>query len=814
MGATPLRIPGYKDLSLVGVGGNAHVYRAQDRETGDVVAVKLLRGADATVLRRFERERRAMDTLESLDHVVPILESGVTTAGAPYLVMPLFEGGSLQERIDEEPVPWRTALDLARTVSRAVSQAHDRNILHLDVKPANVLLDSNGDPFLADFGIAEVVGATASMSANMMTPSYTPPERLNGDGPTEHTDVYGLGGLLFALLTGDAPFALEASMSHAAMLAAVLNNEVSTDRLAQYCPPPVVDLVTRTLSKAMGDRPQSAREFGDIITEILADESNEAFDPFIGFRVGSDSSPQLGQSLQDNHGRDIAEIRSEQATPVAPAGELLSLATPLPVEDQPDRRLRNWWIAAAIIFVSVGVLGAITATVWNGVDTFNPQASDSAALDQFSTGQIEAAAGAEGNVETQGEESDSSESDVDQSAVDTANENLPIGDDSGAEDLVAEGIENALGAEPSVSVAVAGETLQNDLRPAGPVVGTRPDTPAPTAASPSQPAGQQVDAEQGTVEAVGPVQGANDGDEGPELTTPVVLAPPTVDEGQPGEQEPEVDQPIIIAGPIITEVVATPPTTTTEDPGDAVDPVVAEPVEVEPVVIEVITPEEIDPPVVDEVAENEPVVEEPVLNEPLEFTERIEIGFIGDQSVRFRFTTGATTGYTATITSSAGASTTATGTAAAGVLENVTVSGLTPGTDYSIRVTLNGNPSVTSTAVAFRTSGAIANPVDQQVVLQNLRLESTEATRFQVNYESNICANGSFVIRDLAGAVVGSNSGQAAGCTNRHLAVPGFWTPALSPNTTYVITVTVEADGQGQGNGNTASQSLTVTTNS
>ena len=68
MGATPLRIPGYKDLSLVGVGGNAHVYRAQDRETGDVVAVKLLRGADATVLRRFERERRAMDTLESVSY--------------------------------------------------------------------------------------------------------------------------------------------------------------------------------------------------------------------------------------------------------------------------------------------------------------------------------------------------------------------------------------------------------------------------------------------------------------------------------------------------------------------------------------------------------------------------------------------------------------------------------------------------------------------------------------------------------------------------------------------------------------------------
>ncbi|MGI9624171.1 MAG: hypothetical protein ACR2PK_15150, partial [Acidimicrobiales bacterium] len=72
--------------------------------------------------------------------------------------------------------------------------------------------------------------------------------------------------------------------------------------------------------------------------------------------------------------------------------------------------------------------------------------------------------------------------------------------------------------------------------------------------------------------------------------------------------------------------------------------------------------------------------------------------------------------------------------------------------------------------------------------------------------------NGSFVIREQGGAVVGSNAGQPDGCTTRHLGIPGFWTPKLKPNTTYVITVTVEANGQGKGNGNTATKNLTVTT--
>lgn len=199
--------------------------------------------------------------------------------------------------------------------------------------------------------------------------------------------------------------------------------------------------------------------------------------------------------------------------------------------------------------------------------------------------------------------------------------------------------------------------------------------------------------------------------------------------------------------------------------------------------------------------------------EPAEFAQRIDIGRIGESTLQFRFSSATTTSYVVTVRSGTTVVTSKSGGAQANQLVNETVQGLTPGTDYTVQVTLNGPPSADSPRVAFRTSGgADPAPAEESVAIQGLRLVSTSATRFEVNYESNICANGSFVIREQGGGTVGSNSGQASGCTTRHLAIPGFWTPALTPNTTYVITVTVEANGAGKGNGNTASQSLTVTT--
>ena len=198
--------------------------------------------------------------------------------------------------------------------------------------------------------------------------------------------------------------------------------------------------------------------------------------------------------------------------------------------------------------------------------------------------------------------------------------------------------------------------------------------------------------------------------------------------------------------------------------------------------------------------------------EPAEFSQRIDVGRIGDTTLAMRFMTSSDSRYTVIVRTDGTLVKSKSGEAVGGRLVNELVTGLTPGTDYTVHVVLAGSPPVVSRTVTFRTSGGEPEPATDTIELLNPRVVDLQSTRFELNYESNICANGSFVIREQGGAVVGRNSGQAAGCTTRHLAIPGYWTAALQPNTTYVITVTVEANGAGQGNGNTASTSVTVTT--
>jgi hypothetical protein len=199
--------------------------------------------------------------------------------------------------------------------------------------------------------------------------------------------------------------------------------------------------------------------------------------------------------------------------------------------------------------------------------------------------------------------------------------------------------------------------------------------------------------------------------------------------------------------------------------------------------------------------------------EPAEFKSRIDIGALGDTFVRFRFTPKTTTSFEAILRTNRVVVSRVSGTAVGGERHDVSVDGLKPGTDYTIQVTLSGPPEAKSPAVSFRTSGGVAPPpADKAVEFTEVAVVDLDRTRFQINYASNICANGSFVIRDSAGTIVGRNAGQDSGCLRRHLAVPGFWTPALTPGETYRITLTLEANGQGNGGGNTMSRSVTVTT--
>jgi serine/threonine protein kinase/tetratricopeptide (TPR) repeat protein len=203
----------YELLEKLGRGGQGLVYRARQKSLNRMVALKIIglgQWATQTHLRRFHLEAEAA---ASLDHpcIVPIYEIGERD-GSCYFSMKLVEGGPIDEVIRREPMPTRRAAELIAKLARTVHYAHERGILHRDIKPGNILLDAKGEPHLTDFGLARLVETESTVTHTMEvlgTPSYMAPEQARGGNGqlTSATDVYGLGAVFYQLLTGHPPFA-------------------------------------------------------------------------------------------------------------------------------------------------------------------------------------------------------------------------------------------------------------------------------------------------------------------------------------------------------------------------------------------------------------------------------------------------------------------------------------------------------------------------------------------------------------------------------------------------------------------------------
>ena len=844
-----VEIDGYDGFELIGSGGNAHVYRATATDTQEVVAVKVITGGgDEAVARRFERERTLMSELHSIANVVPVHASGVLDTGDPFIVMPLYEGGSLEDGLERGRMPWKRAMELTKRLADSVALAHAKRILHLDIKPANVLLDEAGEPWLADFGIAEAMGPTVSMSAKMMTPAYTSPERIAGGSPSEQTDTYGVVATLFALLAGRQPYVTEKTTTAVAVGLAVQNDPLPIEWITDEVPESVRNLVLRGMAKDPSDRPRSAIELVGLMEDVLEGRevappvirpsANQNAETIIEVDVPDESSGRSGflkvllpiglvvvavfagvWALSGNGDGDdetsdvlAASITEDQTTEASSASTIAEVVASPPVASF-ESSATDVDQGATIFFRDTSA-GEVTEVEWFTSD--GQEAGGSTMTRDFpDPGRyiVEMTVTGPGGTDTASIEVFVEESGVTLEEPDPP----PRPDNLGCQFVGEDEVWWVFSALPALV-----ETYEIELSD-----GTRRDiTPQPRPFV-------LDDGDLVRIIAVG---------EGGDATTTVGSCEShgglSLDEGGPAVPTNircEFHDFFWRDGITWSE-------TWSWDAGEGTDSFllkynqdgVDDFVEIGAVTTQ--TNADVNGgsnsgrslkgivPVGGDVQRELPIgncgqmggtgwpdqLPGPV---QVDVSQRITIRTIGDTMLRFSFGPDVASEYTATISNASGVATTLTGEAQSGQLVDETVEGLEPGTVYQVDVALSGDTEVQLAPVTIRTSGGEpAEPATEQVTISEVDVVDVRSERFQLSYNSNICANASFEIRNLGGEVVGSNAGLEAGCGTSHHAVPGFWTEALESGTTYEVEIQVEADGAGLGNGNIATETLTVTT--
>lgn len=324
-------IQGYRLTSLVGRGGFASVYAAEQAAVAGRVAIKVINVADADpdTLLRFERESAAMGALRGHPHIVTILDAGHTADGLPYLVMELLESGSLQGELvrrreaGEGPMPADRVMDLGVKLSSAVAAAHSRGILHRDLKPGNVMLSDYGEPLLTDFGVARLVDTEASVSGQALSAGFTAPEVIRGGQPTVASDIFSLGCSLYTLLAGQSPFRRTAD----AGLLPALNRtveEAAPDLRPLGVPGALCDVLDVALAKRPEERYRDAQELGEALRRVQA-----------GLGLPPTTAPFPVEPVAETLRRELGSAQSAPTVISAPVAPPPSQGPPPPSQEPP-----------------------------------------------------------------------------------------------------------------------------------------------------------------------------------------------------------------------------------------------------------------------------------------------------------------------------------------------------------------------------------------------------------------------------------------------------------------------------------------------
>ena len=210
---TQWRLGHYEILEEIGRGGMGVIYRARQQHSRRIVAVKRIFAHEVNSHDTLERFRREAEAVASLDHpnILPIYEVSESEEGLPFFSMKYAMGGSLRAAAPTLRKNPRECVELMAKVARAIDYAHGKGVLHRDLQPGNILLDENGEPMVSDFGLAKWLDQNSDLTRTLETlgtPGYIAPEQTEcpADKLTSAADIYGLGAILFYLLTGRPPF--------------------------------------------------------------------------------------------------------------------------------------------------------------------------------------------------------------------------------------------------------------------------------------------------------------------------------------------------------------------------------------------------------------------------------------------------------------------------------------------------------------------------------------------------------------------------------------------------------------------------------
>jgi serine/threonine-protein kinase len=308
------RLGKYQVIELLGQGGMATVYKGYHEEIDRYVAIKVLPphpGLDAQFIERFKLEARTIARLQH-PHIVPLYDYGEEN-GVLYLAMAFMDGGSLADLIDNGPMPLQTVEKILREIAAALSYAHRQGIIHRDIKPGNILLDSEGHALLADFGIVKLTSGGANLTGTGVvgTPAYMAPEQIEAASIDARVDIYALGAVVYEMLTGQQPYKGDTPMQ-----VLLQHMQAPVPRVCETRPelPDSLNYVMqRVMSKDPSARYQTAVEFAEDLSRAV--HNNDESWAGVQAQWPLPDRTATGEMYQTNQGQSATVIYGEQPVP-------------------------------------------------------------------------------------------------------------------------------------------------------------------------------------------------------------------------------------------------------------------------------------------------------------------------------------------------------------------------------------------------------------------------------------------------------------------------------------------------------------------